>query len=107
MVHLLFFLLEGVGRGFSTALVKISSLSEIPFKVLMAYLIASSKTDLRFLWVSAEHSRYLTALISRATARACSYETGSIFLERRPSAVERSSRRSSLVPTNMIGTPGA
>lgn len=71
------------------------------------YLIASSKTLLRFRCVNAEHSRYLTALISLATARACSYETGSIFFDLRLSAVPLSSLRSSFVPTRMMGTLGA
>ena len=38
-----------------------------------SYLIASSKTLFRFLCVSAEHSMYLCARISLATATACSY----------------------------------
>lgn len=69
--------------------------------------MASSKTLFRFRCVSAEHSRYLTALISLATARACSYDTGSIFLDRKLSAVPLSSLKSSLVPTRMMGTLGA
>jgi len=43
------------------------------------YLIASSNTLLRFLCVRAEHSRYLTALISLATWTACSYCMGCIL----------------------------
>lgn len=69
--------------------------------------MASSKTLFKFRCVKAEHSRYFCALISLATARACSYETGSIFLARRLSAVALSSRKSSLVPTRMMGTLGA
>lgn len=72
-----------------------------------AYRIASSNTLFRFRCVSAEHSRYLCARISLATVRACSYVTGSIFRRRRVSVVARSSRRSSLVPTRMMGTFGA
>lgn len=71
------------------------------------YRIASSKTLFRLRWVSAEHSRYLCARISLATAKACSYETGSILRDRRASVVARSSLRSSLVPTRMMGTLGA
>lgn len=69
--------------------------------------MASSKTLLRFLWVRAEHSRYLCARISLAQMSAWSKETGSIRLERKLSRVPGSSRRSSLVPTRMIGTFGA
>lgn len=71
------------------------------------HLIASSKTLLRFLCVRAEHSRYLTALISLATCTACSYCMGCILRWRSCSLTSGSSRKSSLVPTRMIGTPGA
>jgi len=71
------------------------------------YLIASSKTLLRFLCVRAEHSRYLTALISLATCTACSYCMGCILRWRSCSLTSGSSRKSSLVPTRMMGTPGA
>lgn len=71
------------------------------------YRIASSNTLFRLRCVSAEHSRYLCARISLATPSACSYETASIFRDRRASMVARSSRRSSLVPTRMMGTLGA
>jgi hypothetical protein len=57
--------------------------------------------------VSAEHSRYFCALISLATMTACSYWMGAIFFWRSDSLVPSSSRRSSFVPTRMIGTPGA
>ena len=73
----------------------------------IAYLMASSKTLLRLRCVRAEHSMYLTALISLATLIACSYWMGAIFFCLRLSLVPSSSRRSSLVPTRMMGTPGA
>ena len=73
----------------------------------MTYLIASSNTLLRFLCVRAEHSRYLTALISLATCTACSYCMGCILRWRSCSLTSGSSRKSSLVPTRMMGTPGA
>jgi hypothetical protein len=57
--------------------------------------------------VSAEHSRYFCALISLATMTACSYWMGAIFFWRSDSLVDSSSRRSSFVPTRMMGTPGA
>lgn len=92
---------RSIGRG--------SAVGSIQFKgrQIATNLMASSKTLLRFRWVKAEHSRYLTALISLATDRACSYDTGSIFFALRLSAVPLSSRKSNLVPTRMIGTLGA
>jgi len=69
--------------------------------------MASSKTLFRFLCVRAEHSRYLWALISFAQDRAWSYDTGSILFWRSESIVAPSSRRSSLVPTRMMGMFGA
>lgn len=69
--------------------------------------MASSNTLFRFRCVSAEHSRYFCALISFATITACSYWMGAIFFCRRLSRVASSSRRSSFVPTRMMGTPGA
>lgn len=71
------------------------------------HLIASSNTLLRLRCVNAEHSRYFCALISFATMTACSYCIGVIFFCRRFSLVVSSSLRSNLVPTSMIGTPGA
>lgn len=71
------------------------------------YLIASSNTLFRFRCVRAEHSRYLTALISLATCTACSYCMGCILRWRSCSLTSGSSRKSSLVPTKMMGTPGA
>ena len=99
-----------VGLGFSTALVCVSLQLEhlaIVGHVGCTHRIASSKTLFRFLCVSAEHSKYLTALMSLATDRACSYETGSIFFDLNPSAVALSSLKSSFVPTSIIGTLGA
>lgn len=71
------------------------------------YLIASSNTLFKFLCVNAEHSRYLTALISFAITTACSYCMGAILFA--PSCLLTSSfsLRSSFVPTRMIGTSGA
>lgn len=69
--------------------------------------IASSKTLFKFRCVSAEHSKYFWALISLATMTACSYCMGAIFFCLRLSLVASSSLRSSLVPTRIIGTPGA
>ena len=69
--------------------------------------MASSKTLLRLRWVRAEHSRYLCARISLAHRRAWSYETGSMRFWRRDSSVAGSSRRSSFVPTRIMGTFGA
>lgn len=71
------------------------------------HLIASSNTLFRFRCVNAEHSKYFTALISLDTCTACSYWIGAIFRCRSCSRTSGSSRRSSLVPTRMMGTPGA
>lgn len=57
--------------------------------------------------MSAEHSRYLTALISLAQFSACSYVTGAMRFSARLLIVSGSSRRSSLVPTRMMGMLGA
>ena len=73
----------------------------------MTDLIASSNTLFKFRCVSAEHSRYLWALISFATTNAWSYDTGSILFDLRLSSVAGSSRKSNFVPTRMIGTEGA
>lgn len=69
--------------------------------------MASSKTLLRFRCVRAEHSKYFWALISFAHCTAVSYWMGAIFFCRRASFVASSSRKSSLVPTRMMGTLGA
>ena len=94
------------GLGLMTALQVLSVLS-LEYRVLNTHLIASSNTLFRFRCVSAEHSRYFTALISFATCTACSYWMGAIFLCRSCSRTSGSSLRSSLVPTSMMGTPGA
>ena len=75
--------------------------------LLVTYRIASSNTLFKFLCVSAEHSRYFCALISLATMTACSYCIGDIFFCLRLSLVASSSLKSSLVPTRIMGTPGA
>lgn len=113
-VHFLLFCCLGCGRGLKTAL---DSRSVNPYIVIriqratceapLPYLIASSKTLFKFRCVNAEHSRYLCALMSFATINAWSYDTGSILFWRRLSRVAGSSLKSSLVPTRMIGTPGA
>jgi hypothetical protein len=72
-----------------------------------ADLIASSNTLFRLRWVKAEHSRYFCALISLLIASASSYCTGCVRIFLMLSLVASSSLRSSFVPTNMIGTPGA
>lgn len=61
---------------------------------------------LRPFWVKAEHSRYLTALISLAIWRPCGYVSGWRFFSFSVAIVPASSRRSSLVPTRMIGVLG-
>lgn len=89
IMHLAFFL-GVVGFGLSTALERHrqEGVSDSRSVVILGYsagpqpvagrggrdpyLMASSKTLLRLRWVSAEHSKYLTALISLATASACS-----------------------------------
>jgi hypothetical protein len=96
-----------VGRGLRTALSWTVSDCILRDKNSATHLMASSKTLLRLRCVRAEHSMYLTALISLATLIACSYWMGAIFFCLRLSLVPSSSRRSSLVPTRMMGTPGA
>lgn len=100
---------------------RIKSLSQVPvllrYKTLHFFFfglafghrtarIASSKTFLRPFCVSAEHSRYLTALISLAIARPWGYVMGANLFSFSFSTVSLSSRRSSLVPTRMIGVLG-
>jgi len=75
--------------------------------MLRTYRIASSNTLFKFRCVRAEHSKYFWALISLATMTACPNSIGAIFFCLRLSFVASSSLKSSLVPTNMIGTPGA
>jgi hypothetical protein len=60
----------GAGRGLSTALCPVSGSHGLVGH--LTNLMASSNTLLRFRCVRAEHSKYLTALISFATASACS-----------------------------------
>ena len=69
-------------------------------------LIASSNTILSPFCVNAEHSRYLTAPISRAMARPWGYVIGDSFFSFSFSTVSLSSLRSNLVPTRMIGVLG-
>lgn len=69
--------------------------------------MASSNTLLRLRCVKAEHSRYFCALISLLTWSASSYVTGDVRIFRMLSFVASSSRKSSLVPTRMIGMLGA
>src|ERR1700722_1293255 len=69
ITHLVFFFV-GVGRGLSTALCPVSGSHGLMGH--LTNLMASSNTLLRFRCVRAEHSKYLTALISFATASACS-----------------------------------
>lgn len=90
--------------------------------------MASSNTFFKPFCVNAEHSRYLkaskisfhsphsraqarmphlTAEISLASAAACWYAIGLIRLSRNFSIVSRSSRKSSLVPTRIMGMFGA
>ena len=97
------------GLGLMTALLHVRNLCMVHSLYIRndTDLIASSNTLFRFLCVSAEHSRYLTARISFATCTACSYWIGAIFRCRSCSRTSGSSRRSSLVPTSIIGTPGA
>ena len=83
-----FFFFFGFGLGHSTA------------------RMASSKTVFKPFCVSAEHSRYLTALISLAIARPWGYVMGDSFFSLSFSTVSLSSRRSSLVPTRMMGVLG-
>jgi hypothetical protein len=69
--------------------------------------MASSNTLFKLRWVKAEHSRYFCALISLLIANASSYCTGCVRIFLMLSFVASSSLRSSLVPTSMMGTPGA
>lgn len=69
--------------------------------------IASSNTFLRPFCVNAEHSKYLTALISFAICKLWVYDMGAMFFWRSFSIVSGSSRKSSFVPTKIIGFSGA
>lgn len=87
IVH--FFCLFGGGAGHRTA------------------RMASSNTFFRPFCVSAEHSRYLTAPISFCIWRLWEYEIGAMFFWRSRATVSGSSRRSSFVPTKIMGVLGA
>ena len=72
--------LSGWPRVQYGSVVMVSSIFEMSCHLLQqqhpdfgsAYLMASSNTLFKFLCVKAEHSKYLTALISFATESACS-----------------------------------
>lgn len=66
-------------------------------------LTASSNTCLRPRWVSAEHSMYLTARTLFASFWPCSRLRGARPCSCRAFSVSRSSRRSILVPGNLVG----
>lgn len=84
-----------------------------------SYRMASSNTFFNPFWVRAEHSKYLfyekvnirenyrTALISFAICMPWGYVIGAWRFSRSFSIVSRSSRRSSFVPTRIIGILGA
>ena len=73
---------------------------------LRAARMASSNTCMTPLWVSAEHSRYLTACISLAIARPADLVIGRRCLAFSFAMTVGSSRRSSFVPTRMTGVCG-
>lgn len=104
------FLLDSVSSP-SSLLQNYSSMQFLPLRGRGAGLstarMASSNTVLRPFCVRAEHSRYLTAEISLAICRPWAYVIGDMRRSRSFSIVSRSSRRSTLVPTRMIGVPGA
>ena len=68
--------------------------------------IASSNTVFKPFCVSAEHSRYFTALISFCICSPCGYVMGASRFSLSFSIVSLSSRRSSFVPTRIIGVFG-
>jgi len=111
MVHFPpFFVALGGGLGLRTALGIERQYKYIWQRIRkedIANRMASSNTLFRFLWVKAEHSKYLWALISFAMIRAWSYDTGSIRFCLRLSNVAGSSLKSNFVPTRIIGTDGA
>lgn len=98
-----------IGLGLRTALRSDVRISLLPVtkRGVGANRMASSNTLFKFLWVKAEHSKYLWALISFATIKAWSYDTGSIRFCLRLSNVAGSSLKSNLVPTRIMGTDGA
>lgn len=69
-------------------------------------LTASSNTCLSPLWVSAEHSRYLTARILFANFCPCSRFMGACPLSASACNASLSSRKSIFVPINSIGASG-
>lgn len=73
----------------------------------LAPALTSSKTPLSPFCVSAEHSKYRVAPMSLAICTPDGYEMGCILLSRSLPIVSGSSRRSSLVPTRMMGMLGA
>merc|ERR1719433_744136 len=75
--------------------------------LFIAALIASSNTCFKPDCVRAEHSRYFTA--PTCLAMSWADETSTIFCSRAESCffVCSSLRRSALVPTSRMGTPGA
>lgn len=96
---------SGSGRRLHLVVSILASLTAVT--ICNSHRMASSNTLFKFRCVRAEHSRYLCALISLATCTACSYWMGAIFFCLKLSLVASSSLRSSLVPTRMMGTPGA
>lgn len=81
ILHLFFLPDLAAGRGFRTALGLLAHCTNKQDMIERvsgragrdgAYRMASSKTLFRFRCVRAEHSRYLCALISLATPKACS-----------------------------------
>lgn len=68
--------------------------------------MAASNTSLRFFWVSAEHSTYVTAPILSASALASSSSTGLSLLLASSIRTLTSCRRSHCVPTRRTGVRG-
>lgn len=68
--------------------------------------IASSNTVFKPFCVSAEHSRYFTAPISFCICNPCGYVMGASRFSFSFSIVSLSSRKSSFVPTRMMGVFG-
>lgn len=69
--------------------------------------MASSNTFFKPFCVNAEHSRYFTAPISFCICKLWEYEMGAMCFWRSRAIVSGSSRRSSLVPTRIMGVLGA
>ena len=68
--------------------------------------MASSKTCLSPFCVNAEHSRYFTLETSFAICKPCAVVIGAIFFSFSFSTVSLSSRKSTFVPTRIIGVFG-